>query len=333
MKYITLGCKTNQAETESIRRELETLGVSDPDLVIINTCAVTASAERKSRNLVSRHKDKKVIVMGCHTSNFPTATKVFGTDKSQVVDFVRNSVQELQLWDSSIKNERRNVVLQDATDYKLNSRTREYYLKIQEGCNNFCTFCIVPHLRGRSKSRSLDEVLAEAKQIDNKTIVITGINIGDFPNLPKLCLELDKLGKFKLSTLYITALTGELVETLKSCKNFIPEFHLSLQSCSDSVLKSMGRNYTQVQIHKVINQLRIFPKSKISTDIIVGFPTETDANFEETRSFLDEIRLDSLHIFPYSPRPGTVAATLPQLTQRVVTQRANMLQSLYGKRI
>ncbi|MCL2846121.1 MAG: MiaB/RimO family radical SAM methylthiotransferase [Firmicutes bacterium] len=327
---LTLGCKTNQAESNTMAADLTARGFfttcklgagETADLYIINTCAVTAMAEKKSRHMastiVNNNPAAQIILVGCATQNnaeqfgMPNILRTFGTKKDDVVNYITQNFKP-----TGNKNATRH-------------RT-EHYLKIQDGCNNSCTFCIVSALRGPSTSRAIADIMTEVLSLPAKTpIAITGINLTQFPNLPELCRQIDGAGyPFRISSLYIDVIDG-LFDTLATCKNFVPRFHLSLQSGSQNVLQSMGRRYGPTEIKNTVEHIRkLWPTAFISADIITGFPTETDTDHKQTVALLTELRLDHLHIFPYSPRPGTPAAEMKQIPSNIVSTRARELKNV-----
>jgi len=297
-------------------------------LYVINTCAVTSVAERKSRHLAStiatRDPNARIVVMGCaaeaHAKQFTSQNviKIFGNNKTEVADFVFTTVGEA------------TCLPQTAT-----TQRQQYFLKVQDGCDNSCAFCIVSKLRGSSRSRAIEDIMTELRSLPTQPnqITITGVNLcayrdGEF-GLVDLCSEINTLGiPFRLSSLYVDSIDSVFVEKLSKLENRIPHFHLSIQSCSDVVLVSMGRRYNATEVEAAVVLLRkTFAETKISADIIVGFPTETEDEFESSRAVLKKLNLDHLHVFPYSPRPGTAAAELKQLPQRVVKERVHRLQS------
>ena len=324
---ITLGCKVNQyesgvlvAEYISAGHEIVSLreGVTSVDLYVINTCAVTGFAEKKSRYEVARirrlYPNAKIEVRGCAAKHNPTQfaapnTTVLGMDKC-----ITNKHHAIQP---------RKIA----------------YIKVQDGCNNFCSYCIVPHLRGRSKSRPVSDIINEISQLSNTQIILTGIDLSSYgldfnhepeTNLGTLCLAVDKLGKkFALSSLEVRIITPAFIAALKDCKNFIPHFHLSLQSGSDSVLAAMNRHYTTADYAAATAQIRAaFPNATLTTDVIVGYPTETDANFKDTLAFVKSQNFQKVHIFPFSPRSGTPAADLKPLQDSIVSARVKRLSDL-----
>ena len=322
---ITLGCKVNEYESQSILNQLKSNGfeISEglvpADVYVINTCAVTNIAERKSRQVLSKiekiNKDAKIIVCGCASQNNPTKflqnPNVFSVTgnakKNEIMNFIN----------------KRNTILPEIDDKiyattarPIETRTRQF-IKIQDGCDYFCTYCLIPYVRGRSRSRDLDDILDEIKNTTSNEIVLTGINMTDYkienkPALKYLIKEVDKLNKrFRLSSIECMALDDEMIEILKNCKNFCPHLHISLQSACNETLKRMNRHYTIEQFMDKIKKLRQqIPNITLSTDIIVGFKGETDEEFETTYKNLKKIKFSFMHIFPYSVRVGTVASRL-----------------------
>ncbi|MCL2570517.1 MAG: MiaB/RimO family radical SAM methylthiotransferase [Firmicutes bacterium] len=337
VRLITLGCRTNQAESDIIAKKLTKRGIAITDgdnaeLFIINTCAVTGAAERKSRHeaskVIRRNPSARVVLVGCATQNNVkqfaelNVMKTFGADKSGVVDYVATLIQPS------------NQPIQSKQ-----SRTKQLFVKVQDGCNNFCSYCIVPYLRGRSVSVPIKQVIDEINSETDakKIIVLTGINLAQYEDNGKtildVCHAVNNLNRpFHLSSLYIDAIGAGFISTLVHIKNFVPKFHLSIQTCSNSVLESMGRRYTKPDIQNAIELIRTnFKNPIISADIIVGFPTETEDNFNETHEFLKMIKLNHIHIFPYSPRTGTPAADMLQIKNSIITRRAKILSNLQNE--
>ena len=345
---LTLGCKVNKYESDVIMHDLEQKGhevfdvLKEADAYIINTCAVTGEAEKKSRQMVARcrkfNKDAKILVCGCASQN----NAIQFEEKN--VDFICGTAKKqfIPLYLETIFNglkEKQNFVLPEVYEqgpFAKQSRTRAY-IKVQDGCNNFCSYCIIPYLRGRSRSRSLSSILEEVKTLpdDVKEIILTGINVIDFKidgksGLIDLLEKLDEFGKrIRLSSLEETLVDEDFVKRLSKLKNFCPHFHLSLQSGSDSVLKRMNRKYTTKQFLDSVNLIRkYFPMPAITTDIIVGFPTETEKNFKESYDFIEKVAFSALHIFQYSSRDGTVASKMPDLPSSIKKERAKILEQL-----
>ena len=341
---ITLGCKVNEYESQSIMNQLKTAGYEifeglvDADVYVVNTCAVTNMGERKSRQVLSKiekiNPDAKIIVCGCAVQNNPTQ---FLTNKNVLALTGNYGKHEILKF---IEKENKNLPDLDHENYHemprpIETRSRQY-IKIQDGCNYFCTYCIIPYLRGRSRSRELSEILEEIKHTKASEVVLTGINMSDYRINGELALktlvkEIDKLGKrFRISSIECLVLDDEMIEILKSCKNFCPHFHLSLQSACNETLKRMNRHYTIEQFKEIVKKLKkSFPLCSISTDIIVGFKGEIEEEFENTVQNLKEIEFSFMHIFPYSERTGTMACKLPNpVPKEVVNKRVKVLQEL-----
>ncbi len=344
---LTLGCKVNKYESDSLIFELKKRGfattdsLEEADIYIINTCAVTNEAEKKSRQMIERARkfnpNAKVYVMGCASQNRPVqfddrdVNVVIGTaGKKNLIDML---------------DENGHKIFELPTEYEddlfsAQSLTRAF-IKIQDGCDNFCSYCIIPYLRGRSRSRSLESIVSEASKLseDVKEIVLVGIDVSDYKvdgqkGLGILLESLDGLGKrLRLSSMEDGLIDDEFMEKLVSLKNFCPHFHLSLQSGCDNVLKKMNRKYTTAQFEESVKLIRnYFPLAGITTDIIVGFPTETDEDFEETLAFVERVGFSQLHIFPYSKRTGTASAKLyGDLSGTVKAERLKRLEEL-GKK-
>ena len=344
---INLGCKVNEYESQSILNQLKSNGyeISEglvyADVYVVNTCAVTNIAERKSRQVLSKiqkiNKDAKIIVCGCASQNNPAKFLQNPNVFSVTGNAKKNEIMELI-------NERNTTLpkIEDKiytnTARPIETRTRQF-IKIQDGCDYFCTYCLIPYVRGRSRSRDIDDILDEIKHTTSNEIVLTGINMTDYKIDGKLALkylikEVDKLNKrFRLSSIECMALDDEMIEILKNCKNFCPHLHISLQSACNETLRRMNRHYTIEQFMEKINKLRQqFPNICLSTDIIVGFKGETDEEFETTYNNLRKIKFSFMHIFPYSVREGTVASRLEgDVDKQVVKQREQKLIELNKK--
>lgn len=333
---MTLGCKVNKYESDALVYNLKLSGhnvfdtLAKADIYIINTCAVTSEAEKKSRQMIARCKkfnpDAKILVCGCASQHNPQS---FAEKGVQFVGGVAGKIKIANHLDSKAKKPCRVPKAYEDNMIAQPSRTRAY-IKIQDGCNNFCSYCLIPYLRGRSRSRPIISILNEAMALpeDVKEIVLTGINVTDYkidgkPALQTVIEELDTLGKrVRLSSLEESITNEDFIKSLASLKNFCPHFHLSLQSGCDSVLKRMNRHYTSAEFLSAVNLIRkYFPLAAITTDVIVGFPDETDEEFQTTKAFIEKVEFASLHIFQYSKREGTVAAKLmkdlpPEIKQR-----------------
>lgn len=347
ISVLTLGCKVNKYESDALIFELKERGFETSDKLefadayIINTCAVTNEAEKKSRQMIERarkfNQDAKIYVMGCASQNRP----VQFDDKA--VSFLVGTASKKKLLDE-LEHLGKNLY-ELPTDYEddlFSAQTlSRAYIKIQDGCNHFCTYCIIPYLRGRSRSRSVESIENEVAKLPEsvKEVVLVGIDVSDFKvngerGLGVLLERLDKYGKrLRLSSMEDNLIDEDFLKKLKGLKNFCPHFHLSLQSGCDNVLKKMNRHYTTEQFENSMNLIRkYFPLAGITTDIIVGFPTETEEDFEETMRFVERVKFSQLHIFPYSKRDGTVASKLyKDLSGKVKAERLKRLEELGNK--
>ena len=341
---LTLGCKVNKYESDALIFELKSRGIDatdnleEADAYIINTCAVTNEAERKSRQMIERARkfnpNAEIYVMGCASQNRPVQFEdrnvkmIIGTaGKKKIVDELSHSGTHLFELPTAYEDDL----------FSAQSLTRAF-IKIQDGCDHFCSYCIIPYLRGRSRSRSLESIVSEVEKLpdDVKEIVLVGIDVSDFKidgkkGLGKLLQTLDKYGKrLRLSSMEDSLIDEEFLKVLSTLKNFCPHFHLSLQSGCDNVLKKMNRHYTTDEFAGSVALIRkYFPLAGITTDIIVGFPTETEEDFEETLKFVERVKFSQLHIFPYSKRDGTAASKLyKDLLGKVKNERVKRLEEL-----
>lgn len=317
----TLGCKVNECESASIIRGLEEMGyevsdeLTEADLYIVNTCAVTAEAEKKSRQMiarVSKHAENAdIIICGCASQNHPES--FVGKKNVTVVSGAMNKSRILSLLQEKGKFVSEDDGVYDDMLPPLRLKTRAF-IKVQDGCNNFCSYCIIPYLRGRSRSRSLESVVKEVYSCGADECVIVGIDLSSYnyggKTLKDLLFELkDSPARIRLGSLEASVITDELLTVALSMKNFAPHFHLSLQSGSDDVLKKMNRHYTRAEYLKKCDLIySYFPDAAITTDIIVGFPGESEEDFKLSSSIVGEARFAHVHCFPYSERVGTVAA-------------------------
>ena len=333
----TLGCKVNECESDSLLQALENKGyeVSDKlecaDIYIINSCAITAEAEKKSRQAVSRvlklNPTAKVIVTGCAVEksklnfegkNVSLITGTFG--KNKLVDM---------LDETGVKIFPQTCEYEESFPVKpLRTRT---YIKVQDGCNNFCTYCIIPYLRGRSRSRNPQMVVKEIEKVKPLEAVINGINLSAYNfegiNLTGLVKALKSVYcRIRLGSLEVGVIDDQFLQALSELKDFAPHFHLSLQSGSNDVLKKMNRRYTTEEFYeKVLLIRKYFPNAGITTDIIVGFPTETEENFNETVEFCKKVKFSDIHAFCFSPRKGTVAYKMADLNGEIKRTRLDRL--------
>lgn len=340
-----LGCKVNQYECDVIREKLTFDGhdVSEDmtfaDAYILNTCAVTSEAERKSRQAVARclkqNPKAKIFVMGCASQKSPESfekegvTFISGTaNKLSVSSHINDSLFSKEVDILPLKYD--EMTLSDAP------RTRAF-VKIQDGCNHFCSYCIIPYLRGRSRSREVEKVVDEITILSKKTneIVLTGIDLMDYGkdlgiSLVDLFRKIkDVNARIRLGSIYAEKITTEFLDAVFAIKNFCPHFHLSLQSGDDTVLKNMNRHYTSSDYLDKINLIRKYDANAgITTDIIVGYPTETNKAFENGCDFIKEAKFSDLHIFPFSPRTGTPAAKLPVIPSNEMKERKNRMAEI-----
>ena len=323
----TLGCKVNDVESGSIIRGLETLGYTvsrelvEADLYIINTCAVTAEAERKSRQTVGKaikcNPDAKIIVCGCASEKSPTAFLEKGHTVYAVTGAQRKN-KVLEIVENGLQQDGQGICLETEKTYEEMPlpeclKTRNF-VKIQDGCNRFCSYCVIPYLRGRSRSRLMESAAAEILQSTAQETVLTGIDVSEYKDeqgrdLADLMLAVkDADTRIRLGSLEVSLITPRFLSALKEVKRFAPQFHLSLQSGSDKVLKSMNRHYTREEyLEKCRMIYEVFPDAAITTDIIVGFPTETEEDFQDSLRIVEEAGFAQIHAFPYSPREGTNA--------------------------
>lgn len=336
----TLGCKVNGCESESLVAGLKAKGfetseeLCPADLYIINTCAVTAEAEKKSRQTIARarkfNENAKIIVTGCASQKVP---EDFLKKKGvTLVTGAKSKDKILSMLDET------GVNIEEEDEYyeeflpEKSDRTRAF-IKVEDGCNNFCSYCIIPYLRGRVRSRNPENVVAEIERLSPLEAVITGINLSSY-NYNKTGFKelIDRLSevdcRIRLSSLEANVITEEFLTSLKKLKDFATHFHLSLQSGSTAVLKSMNRHYTAEEYLKKCELIRrFFPSAAITTDIIVGYSTETEENFNESLETARKAEFADIHCFPYSKREGTLGAKLKELPSAVKSARmAKMLE-------
>lgn len=351
--FYTLGCKTNQYETQAMEQMLARQGHSivpfeeDSDGYIINTCSVTAVADKKNRAVIRRcrreHPEAVIGVCGCYSQHAAGQVRQLGIDviggSGGREQFVRDMLAALQTrtYQEHLDNALRRREFEILPPGGLQERTRAM-LKVQDGCANFCTYCIIPYTRGPVRSAPLETAVEQARQLEQagyREIVVTGIEIAgwgrDLPGKPpiwQLILEICRAVpglRIRLGSLEPRIVTEEFAAALRSCKNLCPQFHLSMQSGSDTVLARMKRKYTAEEYLASLNRLRAaFPGCAVTTDMIVGFPGETEAEFEESLAFIQKCAFAEMHIFPYSRRPGTPAADMPgQLGNAVKEARSH----------
>lgn len=349
----TLGCKVNQYDSDAMLAVFEHAGfeicegLEPADVYVINSCAVTAEAEKKSRQSVARilkvNPNARIYVCGCASqNNFSQFAKnnveyISGTDKK--IDFAKKIVNQY------VKDEQFDKIVPDGFDISkdfedndgvVNLRTR-HFIKVQDGCNNFCSYCLVPYVRGRSRSRSIDSVVRELETVKDvaKEVVVTGINLSAYgkdnaSSLTELMLALSKFDfSVRLGSLEVGVITKEFLDATTKIKRFCPHFHLSLQSGDDDVLKKMNRKYNCAQYFASVQLIRkYYLSAAITTDIIVGFPTESEEQFENSMAFARKVGFSDIHVFPYSSRRGTVAGRMKTLNPDVVTDRQKRMTAV-----
>ncbi|MBQ9781550.1 MAG: tRNA (N(6)-L-threonylcarbamoyladenosine(37)-C(2))-methylthiotransferase MtaB [Clostridia bacterium] len=337
----TLGCKVNSCESASLRNGLQKLGyevyedLRYADLYVINTCAVTSEAEKKSRQAVARvlklNKVAKVIITGCASEKDALSFK--NKKGVSVVTGTKNKDKILSLLsEDGVFIEKHDLSFDELLPPKT-AKTRAY-VKVQDGCNNFCSYCIIPYLRGRSRSRNPKSVVDEINSLQVNEVVLTAINLSSYDyNGVKLSGLIDMLSsvpkRIRLGSLEDNIVSDDFMLSLKKLKNFAPHFHLSLQSGSDAVLKKMNRHYTTSQFLNSVNLIRkYFPLASITTDVIVGFPTETEQDFIDTLTLCKNAKFADIHCFNYSKRDGTVASKMQDLPSVVKKERLNKLIAL-----
>ncbi len=374
----TLGCKVNQYESQAIAEALEARGweiKSSSDTCaayIINTCTVTAESDRKARQTIRRMMGKNpnafVLVTGCYSQTSPDAVcAISGVDyicgnsnKLSVVDRLE------ELFQKGEKNTQTeiNIPSLDTAGFESMTITKfdrtRAYVKIQDGCESRCTYCTIPAARGPIRSKPVDEVISEVECLIRggcREVVLTGIETGSYgrdlqsgENLATLLEKIDKLdgiGRVRLGSLDPSIIKPEFVDRIKNLKSITPHFHLSMQSGSSSVLANMKRKYNSAQAMRAVNLLRdAFPTLQLTTDIIAGFPGETEEDFEESCKLVENARFLMVHAFPYSKRRGTVAATMKNqvpdeikhqrvaiLSQKAAEIRGEILDSLIGSEV
>lgn len=382
--FTTLGCKLNYAETSTYERSFKAAGwdvvpwSQEADMYLVNTCAVTETAEKKSRNLIRRaHKtapDARIVVTGCYAQlrkeqllTLDGVWKVFGAEeKKYILDLPLSAAEETLSPESSLRDPShasgssspdcgplpltRPRVGMDSGEsassaafgaYSTGERTRSF-LKVQDGCDNFCAYCTVPYARGRSRNIPVCECVKMARSIAAegvKEVVLTGVNTGDFGrttgesflDLLKALNEVEGIERFRISSIEPNLITPEIVDWIASGTKFQPHFHIPLQSGSDTLLRRVGRRYDTALFASRIDYIRqaMGPSVFFGIDVIVGLPGETEELFEETYAFLERVRPAFIHVFPYSRRPGTRAAEWKdQVQDRIKTERVARLEEL-----
>ncbi len=357
--FYTLGCKLNFSETSTIARNFENQGFAKvdftdrPDIFVINTCSVTDNADKKCRQIVKKalkiNPEAFVTMIGCYAqlkpdeiSHIPGVDLVLGAnEKFNILDHI----EDIEKKDSAAVI---NTNIKETTDFvpsfSMGDRTRSF-LKVQDGCDYFCSFCTIPLARGKSRNASIDETITEANKIaktDIKEVVLTGVNIGDFgqgntESFYDLVLALDNvkgIERFRISSIEPNLLNNDIINFVATSKRFLPHFHIPLQSGSNKMLKAMRRKYLRELYSDRVETIKtLMPDTCIGVDVIVGFPGETDQEFMETVNFLKDLDISYLHVFTYSERANTtarkMAASVPIATRR---ERSKQLHILSNKK-
>ena len=355
----TLGCKVNQYESDCMADALIKEGCilsdfeSAADIYIINTCAVTNMAEKKSRQIIHRARkinpDALIIACGCYVQAQKDALSkdekidiLVGNNRKKdicriISEYIDNNTSEDTFIDINKTSEYENMTL-----IKPNEHTRAY-VKVQDGCNNFCSYCLIPYTRGRIRSRALNSVVSEVEGLANneiKEIVLTGINLSaymdgdnDLLALINAVSEIDGIKRIRFGSLEPRIITDEFLKSISSNEKVCPHFHLSLQSACNNTLKRMNRRYTIEEYMEKCDLIRkYYDRPAITTDVIVGFPGETDEDFETTYNNLIKLNLYEMHIFKYSKRNGTVACSMPnQVSEQTKNTRSDILLDLAAR--
>ncbi|MCX6243878.1 MAG: tRNA (N(6)-L-threonylcarbamoyladenosine(37)-C(2))-methylthiotransferase MtaB [Bacteroidetes bacterium] len=347
------GCKVNFAEASALSRQFKERGFQirnfhEPaDVYVISTCVVTAVAEKKCRAAIRQaHKlnpEGKIAVIGCFPELSPGEL-----EKMEGVSIVLGHSAKFTLPEEVERlftpGEYGHPHLPSANDFvpswSLGDRTRSF-LKIQDGCDYYCSYCTIPLARGHSRSDTIENVIKNAKEVAQagiKEIVLTGVNIGDFgrhnnesfPGLVKALDKVEEVSRIRVSSIEPDLLNDEIIDLIASSGKFMPHFHIPLQSGSDTILKSMKRKYNTAHFASRIKKIReVLPLACIATDVIVGFPGETDADFRETYNYLEGLDLSYMHVFSYSKRENTLASKMPEPVQdRIKKERSHLLHQL-----
>ena len=359
--FYTLGCKLNFSETSTIARLFEDAGFAkvefeeSPDVYVINTCSVTENADKKCKQLVKRaqkiNPESFIVIVGCYAQLKPEEiAKIQGVDmvlganeKFNILEHLENKDSKLEKAEVSFDNIKNTKDF--VPSYSFGDRTRSF-LKVQDGCDYFCSFCTIPLARGKSRNASVAETVLQAQKIAQtavKEVVLTGVNIGDFgqgegENFFDLIKELDKIegiDRFRISSIEPNLLSNEIIDfCLKDSKRFVPHFHIPLQSGSDRLLKLMRRKYERALYAERVSQIKsIRPDACIGVDVIVGFPGETDEDFMDSVNFLKNLDISYLHVFTYSERANTGAPKLGEkVPMEVRRERSKQLHLLSDRK-
>ncbi|MBK7214512.1 MAG: tRNA (N(6)-L-threonylcarbamoyladenosine(37)-C(2))-methylthiotransferase MtaB [Bacteroidales bacterium] len=364
--FHTLGCKLNFSETSTISRQfgLQDFEVVDfgqeADVYVVHTCSVTATAEQKCKASIRqahrRNPAAHVAVMGCAAQSNPDmflkmegVSWVLGNeDKFRLEEFVRSSLQTIE------NEDYHHIARQETGDisktkkfipsYSMNDRTRSFF-KVQDGCDYFCTYCSIPFMRGRSRSESVENTMIVAREIaatSIKEIILTGVNIGDFGrqngekfiDLLRQLDQLDGIERIRISSIEPELLTDEIIHLVKDSKKLLPHFHIPLQSGNDRILDLMKRKYKREVFSNRVNTIKqLMPDACIAADVIVGFPGETEEDFQDAFSFIESLDITYMHLFTYSERPGTKALQMEgKVPEQEKRRRSKVMHELSEKK-
>ncbi len=358
--FITFGCKVSQYETECMRslflsKEYEIAeSEAEGDIFVVNSCTVTGSGDKKSLYAVRRlrrfYPESVIVLTGClpqSNSNIaeicPEADIITGTKaRENIVELVEKVIAEksriLQIPDF-VTGEKFEDIPYESTF----SQTRAF-MKIQDGCNCFCSYCIIPYARGRCRSKPIEAIKAEAEKLagaGHKELVLVGINLAFYGmefglrlvDAVEICCKTEGIERVRLGSIEPEMISDEDLQRLSKLPEFCPQFHLSLQSGSETVLKRMNRRYTPDEYYAIVEKIRrAFPDSAFTTDVMVGFPEETDAEFEESLAFVEKVGFSAIHVFQYSQRKGTPATKMKQIPNKIKADRADRMKDL-GERL
>lgn len=357
--FYTLGCKVNQYETQEMAEFLEKNGytiiysASEADIAVVNSCTVTAESVRKTRQIIRKLKKQNngiiIVLTGCasqaepHIINELPEVDIFMGNRSntKIVDALSEYIENKCKLTKRIEHLPGDEFCGTGIT-RFDGHTRAF-LKIQDGCDRFCSYCLIPTARGRSRSKSLVDIDTELRALASNgysEIVFVGINLSDYgkntphslPDALRLAEKYNEIKRVRLGSLEPDHITDEMIEQLKSITKLCPQFHISVQSGCDSVLKAMNRHYTADEYEHLAKKLRkTFPDATITTDVLVGFPTETEEDFNTTVEFVKRVGFEKTHVFPYSVREGTRAAKMEQHTKAIKESRAARLSEVTDK--
>lgn len=359
--FHTFGCKLNFAETSTVARIFASRGVQrvhegdTPDFIVINSCSVTEMADKKCRQAIRsfarRYPDAKIVVTGCYAqlkpgevADLPGVVVVAGTDrKLELADYLDQVLHEDHAERAATFVTPAKEIRSFSPSCSRGDRTR-YFLKVQDGCDYWCSYCTIPMARGRSRSGTVDEIVAQAREVaaeGGKEIVITGVNIGDFgrgrgETFLDLCRRLDEvegIERYRISSIEPNLLTDGLIDFVASSRRFMPHFHIPLQNGSDEVLRLMRRRYDTALFRSKIEYIRrVMPDAFIGVDLIVGARGETEELFEQSKAFVESLDISRLHVFTYSERPGTRALEIGHAVSQEEKHRRTRLMLAVSER-